>query len=130
MIAKRKFVNSGLERQSLQRLNELVKEYLYIFGYEDPSDRKSNMENGTDYESSRMIRILASSEEEALLWGDEIAERYVQSLFGDMKVSWKADRFASWIENSPDAEEKRLWDELQVVNYGEFPNFTKLEEDV
>jgi hypothetical protein len=107
-----------------------VKEYLYIFGYEDPGDRKSNMENGTDYEGSRMIRILASSEEEALLWGNEIAERYVQYLFGDMKISWKADRFASWIENSPDVEEKGLWDTLQVVGYGEFPDFTKLEEDV
>jgi hypothetical protein len=109
-------------------VNKLVNEYLYIFGYEDPGDRKCNMENGTDYESSRMIRIRASSEEEALFWGNEIAERFVQSLFADMKISWKAGRFASWIEKSPDAEAKRLWDERQVVNYGEFPDFTKLDE--
>jgi len=51
-------------------------EFLYVFGYEDPTDRQVNSDLDTDYQSSRVIRILARDEEEALEW-EEISPKHL-----------------------------------------------------
>ena len=98
--------------------------YLYIFGYEDPSERKSNSECGTDFESSGHIRIIATDEEEALDWGRKISERFVKYIHGDDQISWKDDGFASWIEHDPDAYVGDQWEKLPKVKVGEYPDFS------
>jgi hypothetical protein len=107
-----------------------MKEFLYIFGYEDPLDQKVNNGFGTDFETSRMIRISADSEAEAKQWGDEIAEEFVKFLFGReaMKgASWKTDRYSAWIENNPDEKTLYYWEVTPTVKVGEYPNFEELQ---
>lgn len=105
---------------------DTMKEYLYIFGYESPAERASNFKHGTDYESSGMIRILASSEEEALNWGHKVSEQFVLSQFPGQQVSWIAEGFASWIETSPDEELKQKLSAIPIVKCGEMPDFKKV----
>jgi hypothetical protein len=104
----------------------MAKEYLYIFGYEDPSERQANSERGTDYESSEAIRIIAENQAEALDWGKEISESFIQYLFGNDQISWKNERFAAWIEINPDHYLRDHWETLPRVNVGEYPDFQAL----
>lgn len=105
----------------------MAKEFLYIFGYEDPIDRKVNSEVNTDYESSEVIRILAEDEQEALAWGREISEKFIQYLFKDSQISWKNDGFASWIENNPDEYLCKQLESFPIVKVGRYPDFEALE---
>jgi hypothetical protein len=98
-----------------------MREYLFIFGYESPDERRSNAEDGTDFESSGAVRIAAGDEAQALAWGNEIAERFVATLYGDSNVSWKKDGFAAWIEDEPDQHLRERWAEIPVVQVGEHP---------
>jgi len=101
-------------------------DYLYIFGYEDPSERKSNSECGADFESSGQVRIIATDEEEALNWGRNISERFVKFIYGNDQMSWKDERFASWIEHDPDEYLLSKWEKIIVVKVGEYPDFSLL----
>jgi hypothetical protein len=106
-------------------MEDMSEEYLYCFGYESPTERETNARAGTDFESSAAIRIEAESEEQALEWGMEISERFVKALFGEENVSWRAERFAAFIENDPDVLDR--WREsLPKVTVGEYPNFDTL----
>ena len=105
----------------------MAKEYLYVFGYEDPIDRQSNSDVHTDFETSEVIRILAEDEQQALEWGREISERFIQYLFKDNQISWKNDRFASWIENNPDEYLCKQLDSFPIVKTGQYPDFEALE---
>ena len=98
-------------------------EYLYIFGYETPGEAESNRRMATDFESSAMIRILADSEDAALSWGHEISERFLKAIYHDDKISWKEQRFASWIEDKPEEYIRTRWASIPVVKVGEFPGF-------
>ena len=35
-----------------------MKRHLYVFGYEPPEERESNVNHGTDFESSRAVLIV------------------------------------------------------------------------
>lgn len=105
----------------------MPKEYLYVFGYEDPIDRKVNSDVNTDYESSEVIRIIADDEQEALMWGREISERFIQYLFKDNEISWKNDGFASWIESNPNEYLCNQLDTFPLVTVGQYPDFEALE---
>ena len=44
------------------------------------------------------MAIVASSDEEALAWGQEVSERFIAHLYGDPWISWKQGDYASWVE--------------------------------
>ena len=95
--------------------------YLFSFGFESPEERRSNELSGTDFESSWSVRIAASSSEEAIEWGRQVAETFVQKLYqnaGMSERSWTAGRFAHRIEESEDRSE-----DVPSVIVGEMPNF-------
>ena len=87
-------------------MNENSKEFLFIFGFEDPIEFEGNKENETDFESSRAIWILAQNPNEALQWGKIFAEKYVSEIFAEAGVtgySWGDSKFAYWIEEHPES---------------------------
>lgn len=107
-----------------------MKEFLYVFGYEDPINYEVNNRFGTDYESSNLIKIVADSEIQAKQWGDNIAEEFIKFLFrkeGMNEVSWKNDRYAGWIEKKPDEHTLQYWEQILIVKVGEYPDFEELE---
>ena len=97
------------------------KEYLFIFGYEHPAEHDANADQGADYESSGVVRIIAADKLEALNWGREIAENFVAQLYRDPTVSWKSLGFAAWVEEHPDDYLRQRWSEIPLVRVGEFP---------
>jgi hypothetical protein len=99
----------------------MISEYLFVFGYESPSERESNRTAGTDQESMAMVRILAADEAQAMAWGEEIAERFFSLLHQDSGLSWKQAGFASWIESEPDEYIRQHWATLPLVRLGEYP---------
>ncbi|HZZ86686.1 MAG TPA: hypothetical protein VFE30_19325 [Anaeromyxobacteraceae bacterium] len=119
----------GLHEQAIAGYNGgTVQEHLYVFGYEDPIEAKSNDTHGTDFESSLCFKILAETEEEALRWGQELSESFVKKLFGDPAKSWKAERFANWIEHEPDALLQEAAQRMPPVRVGEHPDFEAIQE--
>jgi ribosomal protein S18 acetylase RimI-like enzyme len=81
--------------------------YLFRFGYETPELMQNNDKFGWDDEDSDSVFVIADSEEGALEWGREIAERFVHTLFNDSTISWKERRYEHWIESDPE-EIKRV----------------------
>jgi hypothetical protein len=110
----------------------MSKKYLYNFGYEEPSERRSNVEAGTDFESSAAVYVIADNEEQALEWGHEISERFVCLLYRDDRISWKNDGFAAWIEHDPDqllGDSTDSLTKIPVVRRGEYPDFAIMLSD-
>ena len=102
----------------------MSRKYLYVFGYEDPDERRSNTEAGTDFESSAAVFIVAESAERALEWGREISERFIRLLYNDDSISWKDEGFAAWIEHDPEQFLRgSSYDrsEIPVVRWGDYP---------
>lgn len=52
--------------------------YLFRFGFETAKQSGANEQQGWDDENSQCLFIVAADEEEALKWGNHIAERFVQ----------------------------------------------------
>ncbi|MGE0547463.1 MAG: hypothetical protein AB7O24_07010 [Kofleriaceae bacterium] len=67
--------------------------HLFCFGYQTAAQFNS----GSGDENSQGVLIEAPTESDALAWGREVAEAYVQQLFPGIP-SWKASMFAHWIE--------------------------------
>jgi hypothetical protein len=99
--------------------------YLFRFGFETPAQKSLNDEMGWDSEDSLAVIIEADSEQDALKWGQQVAERFVQLLFADDSVSWKAMNYANWIEHG-----RVPWSGIQRVSVGEYPDFEKWLRDV
>jgi hypothetical protein len=82
-----------------------VAKYLFAFGYESPTEQKINADQGTDFESSNAVWIVASSEEKAIEAGRQFAEDWVGRLFrdaGELEYGgWIAGNFAFGIEERP-----------------------------
>jgi hypothetical protein len=82
-----------------------VAKYLFVFGYESPSERTTNAAHGTDFESSNAVWVVSSSKEKALAAGRRFAEEWVDRLFRSAGVlgyeGWTAGNFANWIEEQP-----------------------------
>lgn len=93
--------------------------FVFHFGYESPSQMVSNAAHGWDDESTQWLVIDATSEEEALNWGCEVAERFVSQTSG---VAWKASGFAYWVRLLIDCEGATA---AQRVTVGQFPDFSK-----
>jgi hypothetical protein len=108
---------------SSKMMESVGNRYLYVFGYEDPFDRRSNSEHGTDFESSSLVWIIADNEEQALNWGYEISEWFVKLLHEDINISWKKDGFAAWIEYRTEELLQAKLAEILEVQCGAYPNF-------
>src|SRR5262249_32592106 len=82
-----------------------VPKYLFVFGYESPAERKTNAEQGTDFESSNAVWVVACSSEQALEAGRRFADHWVSRLFHAAGINdyegWTAGNFANWIEEQP-----------------------------
>ena len=82
--------------------------------------------NKNDHEVIELVFIIAKSDEQALFWGNKIAEKYIEDLFTNKQYHSKKIPFASIIwEGWEDADvsEKKELQSFQVVNYGEYPNW-------
>jgi len=101
--------------------------YLYIFGYCTPELLKSNETHGWDTELSEAVFIEASSESEALAWGEEISRRFIERLYGKQGLNWDAADYAHWIESAPEKEwtAKQL-ERFPIVCVGEHPDLSSL----
>lgn len=102
-----------------------MREYLYVFGYETPNQRRNNADCGWDDEDCGVVSISADSEREALEWGDRIAESFVRVLYDDSNESWSREQYAAGIECTSSFTKEQLQD-IPHVNYGEFPNLQEM----
>jgi hypothetical protein len=100
-------------------------EYLYVFGYETPNQRRNNAEHGWDEEDCGVVFIVADSEQEALEWGDRVAEAFVRVLYDDPNETWNRSLYAAGIECPSNFTKEQLQD-IPHVNYGEFPNLQEM----
>lgn len=79
--------------------------FLFIYGYESPSEWETNRHSGTDDESSGAVWISAKSEADALSAGREFAEQHTASLFAPHPElsfpGWVVADYAYWIEPYP-----------------------------
>jgi hypothetical protein len=103
-----------------------MKRFLFNFGYGTPASESYNKAHGTDDEFCKAIFVEAEDEKSALAWGQEIAEAYTKWLYKDDKVSWKAMKYANWIETDPEQH----YDPSRIMNVrlGEYPNFAEFHE--
>lgn len=107
-----------------------MRTFVYRFGYCTPAQWAANEAHGWDDESSSAFLVQAQSVEEALAWGDKVANAFVAWLFArDGKVpptSWSEAEYASWIEEEPAAVfSPESLQELPVVACGQMPDFTR-----
>jgi hypothetical protein len=82
-----------------------MERFLFVFGYESPTEHRSNREHGSDFESSNAVWVRASSEEEALSKGRAFADEFVAKLYCEKKAPessrWSEQDFAHWISKKP-----------------------------
>jgi hypothetical protein len=79
--------------------------FLFVYGYESPSEFIANERDGTDFESSGAVWITAGNESAATACGRLFAESTVASLFAAFPElpfpGWAAANYACWIEQNP-----------------------------
>jgi hypothetical protein len=107
-----------------------LKSYVFTFGYETPGQHKSNSRHGWDDEDSIAFFIDAGSEEEAISWGREVAQRFVRELFcrqGETEgYDWVSAGFANWIEEHPEAVyTPEQLAAMTHVRVGEYPELAR-----
>ena len=85
-----------------------MKRFLFRFGYSTPAQWEGNRTHGWDDECSSAFFVRANSAEDALFWGCEVAECFVRNLFDSAGYrdipSWKAAKYAFWIDENPNTE--------------------------
>ena len=104
-----------------------VPEFLYIFGYETPRQRRNNAAHGWDDEDSHGVLIDAPDPDTALRWGDRIAQRYVAKLHGSPEVDWEAEGYASFIEDDRSQYVVHKWPRVGVSEYPDFEDWLKAD---
>ncbi len=95
-----------------------MQEYLFCWGYETPNQLRMNEANGWEDEDSMSVFITAESEQAAINWGREIAERFFCKLHNNEDISWKNHRYASCILDTADAQVHTVL----RVSVGEMPD--------
>ena len=104
-----------------------MNKYLYIFGYETPTQRENNVTYEWDDEDSAALFIMAETAQQALEWGRAVSKRYVGVLFNGRAESWDENRFAAWVDHdytanfSPDQLKA-----VPTVKYGEYPDIAEM----
>jgi hypothetical protein len=96
--------------------------YLYIFGYETPGEAERNRRLGCDDESSCALVIEASSPDEALDWGRQVAEEFYRRLYRDDQTSWARARFADQVSLHDGVDVSGI----EVVPVGVHPDYSRL----
>ena len=103
--------------------------HLFCFGFEPPVLRRNNDRYGTDHEDSEALFIEAPTEEEALAWGQEVAEAFQAHLFeqdagwqGDVP-SWREDGYAFFLETDPIVL-AQAEGSCPIVQVGQMPAFS------
>lgn len=102
-----------------------MKYFYYGFGYETPKQHRDNARSGWDDEDSMGVVIVSPTEEEALTWGDEVAEFLVAQLFaaaGQTGFSWQEVGYASWVEDCDATRLAKLEGHVPRVALGELPD--------
>lgn len=98
--------------------------FLFRFGFESPAQQRSNNARGWDDEDTRAVFIESGDADQAMSWGREIAEAFVQRLWaveGEPAPSWKQAQFAHWLEANPDEIAKAKAVGVPSVRPGEHP---------
>lgn len=104
-----------------------MKRYYFCFGYCTPAQTRSNHEWGADDESSRRFVVVASTDDEAMARGVEVADAYVRALFlaaGTTPTGlpgWRDSGFAHWLEEVPSDAEPAA--DSPAVSASEYPDF-------
>ena len=101
----------------------MVQRFVFVFGYESPHEAAATQRVGTDMESAGVLPVLAESKEAALEWGREVAEWYLGKLMRVDGYSWKARRYASWIEERPDRLLLETAEKVGDIARGSYPDF-------
>jgi hypothetical protein len=98
--------------------------YCYFFSYETPQQLSANAQHGWDDENCQMVCVLATSEVEALSWGQEVAEAFYAKLHKHPTRSWRSIGYADGIDNSllATATDEAARD-IPVVRVGEHPSW-------
>jgi hypothetical protein len=99
-------------------------DFLFVFGFETPTQYRNNIAHGWDDEDSEAVFIECADAAEAASWGAEIAERFVGSLFeaaGRFAFSWKEHGYAHGIEARVDVVERAIARGAPRVRVGEMP---------
>ena len=83
-----------------------------------------------DYESSTGVFVNAPSAEEALAWGETVAEALFRHIHGDASLDWKAAGDFAWIEESPQTGAwKHCLGFFPRVAIGQMPDFDRMSGD-
>lgn len=103
-------------------------EYLIGFSYHDPQAyeiwQRGEVE---DFESSTGVWIAASSAEEALLWGEQIARALQRHTNGGQLDNWHEAGHGCWVEESPTTSSwAHCLDFFTHVQAGEMPPMEQL----
>ena len=96
------------------------KKYLFYFRFQFPID----WVNEKDHEAEEFVFINAQSTDEALEWGNVIAEKFIENLSAGISYQNKIG-FTSFIWDEIDnlsKEQLKESKEFPVVNHGEFPD--------
>ena len=102
--------------------------FLFFFGFCTPAQWKANEDHGWDDESSCGFFVEAETADDAEIWGQEVAECYVERLFrksnwqGEIP-SWKDSWFAYWIENDVGSIPTECLANYPLVTFGKMPHF-------
>jgi hypothetical protein len=114
-----------------QTFRAMAHEYLVIFQYHEPEPRQQ-FERGVieDYESTTGVFIAAESADDALFWGEAIAQEVLWRCNDDRSLDWKHSGYTCWIESDPDISS---WSHclgfFQHVRIGEMPNVDAMGTD-
>ena len=95
--------------------------FLFVYGYESPSEWEANSVHGSDDESSCAIWVNAESEAHANEKGREFAAQHVGELFASYPQlqfpGWTACNYAHGIEHRPlDRFSAMALDQLDEIN--------------
>lgn len=101
--------------------------FLYVFGYETPGLAGANKRQHTDFEDSMSFFIVAKNKEQALEWGERLADEYIRVLYNNPSATRKSHGSAGWIED----DYARSYSveglaKIVVVNYGAYPDMVTL----
>ena len=112
----------------------LMKQFLFVFEYCRPK-KQANSEEASAYDESGYAFIIqAESYEQALAWGRDVSEKFVEFLFQSESPAaappkWREIGFDHWVEPDPLARYSgRAVEALPVITAGELPRFEEWVE--
>jgi hypothetical protein len=105
-----------------------MEKYLVGISYHE-SEHFESLEKGIyeDYESATAIFITANSTEEALAWGEIVAEELFKKKNPNESDSWKSFGHYCWIEEDwKESNWEYCLEFFRNINYGTHPDYEKI----